>query len=327
MDFLCPSLPEQSHDLAAGGAPDDGVIDQDNPLSRYLIPDGAEFDFHLVYPLALAGGNKGAPDILVFDKAQAKGNAGLLRVADGGVQSRIGHTHNQVCLHGVALCQQTTGVFSCFMDADAVDDGVGAGKIDVFKNAAPLGPAAAMGSVGMNTGFVKGQDFSRKQIPLEFCAHSRQSAAFRSHNVKVFGGDAIAQGTEAVGIPGGNHLGRGHNHERKGTVQFVHGPADRHLDGSGLQSLLGDDVGDDLRIAGAVEDGASQLQGAAKLKGVAQVAVVGQGKLSFLMVDHNGLAVFPVVASGGAVAYVSDGHGSLGKPAQNLPGKNIINRP
>ena len=87
VDLPGACLPEQPHNLPAGGAPDNGIVNQNDPLSRNLIPDGAELDLHLIHPLALAGRNKGTTNILVLDKAQAEGNPGFFRITDSGIQS------------------------------------------------------------------------------------------------------------------------------------------------------------------------------------------------------------------------------------------------
>lgn len=67
------------------------------------------------------------------------------------------------------------------------------------------------------------------------------------------------------------------------------------LNGGSSEPLLGGDIGDDLRIAGGVEDGAVQFQFTAKLEGVAQVAVVGQCHFALLVVHFDGLAVARLV--------------------------------
>ena len=68
VDFPGACLPEQSHDLPAGSAPDNGVVNQDDPLPLHLIPDGAELDFYLADPLTLTGGNEGSSDVFILNE-------------------------------------------------------------------------------------------------------------------------------------------------------------------------------------------------------------------------------------------------------------------
>ena len=86
---------------------------------------------------------------------------------------------------------------------------------------------------------------------------------------------------------------------------------------TGLEPLADDDVGDDLRVAGHVEDGAIQLQLPAQLKGVDQVAVVGQGHMALDVVDDDGLGVQRAAEAGGAVAHMANGHGAGAQLLEN----------
>lgn len=140
MDFLRPCLPDQVYNLTAGGAPDDGVIDEDNPLALYRLLDGIQLDLHLIHSLPLPRGDEGSTDILVFDKADAVRNPGFLRIAQGGVQAGIRHAHHQVSFHRVPSGQQLTGIFPGSMDADPIDDRVRPGKIDILKGIYSVAP-------------------------------------------------------------------------------------------------------------------------------------------------------------------------------------------
>ena len=62
-----------------------------------------------------------------------------------------------------------------------------------------------------------------------------------------------------MGITHGDHLLRGHDDQRKGTLQLRHSKADGVLDRIGLQPRLRDEIRDDLGIAGRVEDRAALL--------------------------------------------------------------------
>ena len=72
-----------------------------------------------------------------------------------------------------------------------------------------------------------------------------------------------------------------------------------------------------------MENGALQLQLCPQFIGVAQIAVVSQGQLALLVIDYNGLAVFPAGSAGGAVAHMADGHAPCREPVQPVPGKYL----
>ena len=132
-----------------------------------------------------------------------------------------------------------------------------------------------MALVGVDAPLVEDQNLTGLQITNHMGTGSGQGAALGCHHIGAIRRLPIAQGTEAVRVPCRQQLGGGHEHQGEGAFQPIHGLTQGVLDGGGLQALLGDDVGDDLRVAGGVEDGAVQLQLAAQLEGVAQVAVVG----------------------------------------------------
>ena len=58
-----------------------------------------------------------------------------MRIALRGRQARVGHADDQVGLDGLLVCQLTTHVIAAGVNALAVHDGVGAGKVDLLKDA------------------------------------------------------------------------------------------------------------------------------------------------------------------------------------------------
>jgi hypothetical protein len=86
-------------------------------------------------------------------------------------------------------------------------------------------------------------------------------------------------------------------------------------------------VGDDFGIAGAMEDSSRQLQLVSKLGCIAQISVVRQGHMSFLVIDLDGLAVAPAGGPGSAVAGMAHRHSPLGQPVQRLAGKDLPHQP
>ena len=65
------------------------------------------------------------------------------------------------------------------MNADTVDDGIRPGKVDIFKNAHLFGRGPAVAGVGVDAVAVKGQDFSRQNVPLEFRADSVKGDVYK----------------------------------------------------------------------------------------------------------------------------------------------------
>ena len=112
------------------------------------------------------------------------------------------------------------------------------------------------------------------QVPYELRAYGREGAALRGHRVPAPRQLSIAEGPKAIGVPGGYELLGGHKRQGVGPIQLIHRCGEGRLYGGGFQALLGDDIGDYLRVAGGVEDGPGKLQPVPKRGGVTEVAVM-----------------------------------------------------
>ena len=131
---------------------------------------------------------------------------------------------------------------------------------------------------------------------------------------------------EAVGIARGDELLRAHDHQRIRALDALHGAQHGLLDAVAPQPLLRDDIGDDLGIAGGVEDRAAQLQLLAQLPGVDEVAVMAQSQGALEVVDEHGLSVDAALCAGGAVAAVAHGHAALVQLFQHVAGKDLVDQ-
>ena len=231
--------------------------------------------------MILTGGNEGSADIFVLDQADAVRNPRFPGVAHGGVQTGIRHADDNIRIHRMGFCQNLPCPHPGVVNADAVNDGIRPGKVDVFKNAHFPGRGAAMTGVGVDAVAVKGQNFPGQNVPLEFRTHGVEGAALRSDDIRSVLPFPKAQRAEAVGVAHRNELGGGHHDQRKSALQPVHRAADRRLDGGSGDPLPGDYIGDGLRIGGSMENGAGKLQLPAELKRVAQIAVMGKRQLAF----------------------------------------------
>jgi len=324
MHFRGPGGAQEIDDAGAGGAPDDGIVDHDDPLAPHHLGDGVQFEPHQRLPGFLPRGNKGAPDVLVFDEADAVRDAGGPGIAHGGVQPGIRHADDHVRGHGMPLRQARPRPDPGGVDVHPVDDGVRPGKIDILKDTGTLFGLSAVVADAAHAVSVEHQDLAGQQVAHEFCLQGVQRAALGGDDVAPVGGLAVTERAEPVLVPHGDELGRGHDDEGVRALDPVHGAVHRRLDGRGADALLGDDVGNDLGIAGGVENGALHLQRPAQLHGVHQIAVVGQRHAALDVVDHDGLAVFPPVSAGGAVAHMAHGHGAAGKGIQHRLCEHLI---
>ena len=93
-----------------------------------------------------------------------------------------------------------------------------------------------------------------------------------------------------------------------------------------MQPGLGDGVGDQLRVAGGVENGSLILKVPAELVYPDQIAVVHHCQGALYVFDGQRLGVFPLARSGGGIAHMADCHGAV-EPFQCLFGEDIAYQP
>ena len=155
--------------------------------------------------------------------------------------------------------------------------------------------------------FVHDHDFAGFHVPPVIGLHQVQGAGLGGHHpgaVQL----AQAQGPEAVGVPGGDDLVGGGDHQGIGALDFGQGG------GQGVDQIdevapavPGHEVDDDFRVHGGLEDGALRLQAAANLPGVGEGAVVADGEHQTAVLHHEGLGVDEHGGAGGGIAHVADG--------------------
>ena len=99
------------------------------------------------------------------------------------------------------------------MDTGALNDGVGAGKIDILEHTDVVGRRAAVGADGAHTGIIHHNNLAGQHIPHKAGAHGVQRTALGGKGpAGTVGQLADAQRAEPVGIAGRDELGVGHNH-------------------------------------------------------------------------------------------------------------------
>lgn len=209
-----------------------------------------------------------------FDKADAVGDAALARVTEGCIKAGIRHADDDIRLHGMLEREERACALARDMDAAAVDDGVRAGEVDELEDAKLLRRFAAVARVGANAGRVDDNDLTRADVALKLGADGVERAGFRREDNRAVLQMPHAEGTEAVGVARGNELRRRGEDEGIRALDAVHRSGDSLFDGAAVESLLHDDVGDDLAVGRGLEDGAATFKLLPQLAGIRQIAVV-----------------------------------------------------
>ena len=175
---------------------------------------------------------------------------------------------------------------------------------------------------------VGNHDLTGLDIAHKSGTHRIQRAALAGKGpAGAIGQLADAERAEAVRVARGDKLGVGHDDQTVSTLNFIHRAADSHLDIRGQQTVLGQQVGNDLGVGGAVEDRTAHLQLAAQLGGVDQIAVVADSHGTLAVMQDHRLCVGPAALTGGGVAHMAGSHlGTVRQLLQHALGENLADK-
>lgn len=87
MYLFGPGVPEELHQLAGGGTPDDGVVNDHHPLPRNGGAQGVELQPHGGLPIGLPGLDKSAVDIAMHDFPSFCGRCSVFFIRTGWSES------------------------------------------------------------------------------------------------------------------------------------------------------------------------------------------------------------------------------------------------
>src|SRR6266852_2622499 len=131
---IAAGLAHQADDFAAGCAAHDRIVHQHDAFAFEQAAHRIQFQLHAEVADCLHRLDERAADVMVADQAEAKRDAGLLRVADCRGYARIRHRHDQVSRGGMLAREQAAEPLTAFVHLAAEDDAVRPRKINVLKN-------------------------------------------------------------------------------------------------------------------------------------------------------------------------------------------------
>ena len=321
-------LAQQADGAGARRAADDGVIDQHNALALDRGRDGVQLDAHAALALGLAALNEGAAYIFVLDKAHAVGDTALLRIAERCIQTGVRCADDDIGLHGMLLRQEPARLQTGLMHTGALDDGIRAGEVDVLKDAHRVRRGAAVILHRAQAVAVGNNDLAGAHVTDELRTHGVQRTALAGKGIAVAVGQlADAQRAEAVGVTRRDQLGVGHNDEGVCALDVVHRAADGHLNVRRQQTVLGQQIGNDLGVRRAVKDRTAHLELAAQLRRVDKVAVVADRHSALAVMQNHRLRVGTAALARRGIADMAGSHlCAAGQLFQHALGKDLADK-
>ena len=264
-----------------------------------------------------------------------------MRIPLRGRQAGVGHADDQVGLDGLLMCQLTTHVITAGVDALAVHDGVGAGKVDLLKDAVSRlfgGRHALLGHKALGA---DAQNLTGTDVADVLGAHNVERTSLGGDDPAAGAGD-MGGGVDRRGAVLRRQLRNGcgiglvqalvhelAQHQRANAVRVaecverllvderhgvaaaheLHGLANALAQMACTLSKVADEFGRDLGIRVGEERHAQLDQLAAQLVGVDEGAVVRERDNDAIDGREVRLRGFPALGAGGAVAHMA--HGQL----------------
>ena len=174
--------------------------------------------------------------------------------------------------------------------------------------------------------FIDYDDLARFNIAQEIRANRVKGAAFRCKHICAAARFSDAERAEPVRVAHADELGGRSEHQGICALKLVHRLAHRLFDGRRLKPLLHDHIGDGLRVAGGLENGAAKLQLLPQLLGIYQVAVVRDRHAPLAMVYHNGLRVAALAPARGAIAHMAYRNVAMPEPRKCIRVEHLVDK-
>ena len=222
-------------DFPAGGSAHDGVVHQQDVFAFKLAVHRIQLLPHGFFTRRLSGHDEGAADVAVFDEPFAIRFAQICGQLHRAGAAGIGNRHHDVDLAQVQLPFDFFRQFNPHIDArlvngHAVDNGIRAGKINIFEQAGCK--FALTGALAAVQFAVKGDKYglARRDVALQLESQAVENDGFGSHTpigfAFIVGLFAQHQRTDAVRVAEGQQAvarNQGHHAVRAAypAVQFA----------------------------------------------------------------------------------------------------------
>ncbi len=302
MNLARAGVPHHLHDLDAGGAAHDRIVDQNDALALDHRAVGVVLHPDAEFANRLGRLDERAPDIVVANDAEFERQAAGARIADRRRNAGIGDRHDHIGVSRGLARQLRSQRLAGVVDASPVDDRIGPGEIDVLEYAGPhrlprhweeaLHPVA-----------VNDHHFAVLDVADEFCSDDVEGAGLRAQDraaLKL----AEHQRANAERIAGADKLLVGQRDQRVGALDL----------GQGLHEPVNDlrparacrEQQHDFRIAGRLADRAAANELAAQRQPVGQIAVMSDREAARLEFGEQRLDIAQDRVAGGRIAHMAD---------------------
>ncbi len=302
--FAGAGIAHHLHDLEAGGAAHDRIVDQDDPLALKQGAVGIVLQLHAQVADIVRRLDEGAADIMRADDAELERHARLLGIADRRRDARIGHRDDIIDVDRILARQLGADRLAHAIDRAAARHRIGPREIDMLEHARARAHLSE-GADRAHAGFGDDDELARLDLAHELGAAHVERDRFRREDHRI-AELAHHQRPDAERIAAGDHaLGR-HADQRIGPLHLAQ-RIDEAID-QGAVAGGGDKVDDRLGIAGRLEDRTALHQLALEPHRVRDIAVMRHREAARGQFGEQGLDVAQRGLAGGGVADMPAGH-------------------
>jgi len=163
---------------ARGGAADDAVVNQHDPLALNRRPVGVVLQLHAEMPDFVRGFDEGPSDIMITNNPQLKRQAGSLGVTDRRWDTAVRNWDDDVGGGRVFRGEFSADPFPDLVHALLFDQTVGPREIDIFKDAKTGWPGRKQ-LPALDAVLGDDHHFAGFDVTYEICAHDIQRAGLR----------------------------------------------------------------------------------------------------------------------------------------------------
>ena len=230
-------------------------------------------------------------------------------IADSGGGSRVRHAHYYIGINRMLLCQRGSHSLPRRIKQTPVNDTVRTGKINIFKDAKAFftcfGPEAFQ-SVPCNGYYLAGFNF-----PDKFGANMVKGTCLRGYNPTAID-SPDAQGTHTERVSHSKKPVLGQEHRTICSLKPAHGIS--YSANPVCFRGRDDEISHNFCICSALKGVALGSEFFIKIFSIDDVSIVGYGKSTGILTDHNRLGVADAAGTCGGIAVMAYGYvsGKLG---------------
>src|SRR5712671_2673601 len=319
MDGAGSRAPDHLDDLDRGRAPHNRIVDEDDALTVKIGPARIMLQSNAEVANLIGRLDKGPSDVVVADDSELEGQPRFLGISKRRRDASIGNGDDDIRVDMALAREFDADAFARLVDAGPLDDAVGASKIDMLEDA-ETAVAVAERHHAADPARRDDDNFPGLDVALEFGADNVQRTRLRGQDPR------IAQPTEdqrphPEWVAHTDDLALRDRHQRIGALNLPQRIGQAVDDG--VLEARGNQMDDDLGVAGRLEQAAATHQLPAQLIGVCQIAVVADREPAELEIGEKRLHVAQRDLAGCRIANMAD-RSVAGQSPDDFLGAEII---